>query len=62
MSNIPNTLRPNRLNCCILKTVDTLKVPKQQFDAALAALLKGKPLPMAEIGPKKKAKRQAKKS
>jgi hypothetical protein len=41
--------------------VDTLKVPKPQFDATLAALLKGKPLPMADIGPKRMRKPKAKK-
>lgn len=38
------------------------KVPKAQFDAALAALLKAPPMPLAGISPKEaKAKRQAKK-
>jgi hypothetical protein len=42
--------------------VDTPKVPKREFDAVLAALLKAPPLPMAAISPKKtKAKRPAKK-
>ncbi len=41
---------------------ETCSVPKPQFDAALASLLKSGPLPMADISPKKpKAKKHAKK-
>jgi hypothetical protein len=41
---------------------DIPKVPKPQFDAVVAALLKAPPMPMAGISPKKaKAKPQAKK-
>jgi hypothetical protein len=38
------------------------KVPKAQFDAVLAALLKAPPMPMAGIGPKAKTKPSAKRS
>jgi hypothetical protein len=40
---------------------DIPKVPKTQFDAVLAALLKAPPMPMAGISQKPKAKLTAKK-
>jgi hypothetical protein len=41
---------------------ESLKVPADKFDAALAALLKAPPMPLAGISPKKaKGKRPAKK-
>jgi hypothetical protein len=37
------------------------KVPKAQFDAVLAALLKAPPMPMAGIGPKRPKAKPARK-
>ena len=41
--------------------VDTPKVPKAQFDAVLAALLKAPPMPMSGIGPKRPKAKPARK-
>jgi hypothetical protein len=37
---------------------DSLKVPKEQFEAAIRALLNARPIPMAEIPKKAKAKQK----
>jgi spore germination protein GerM len=40
--------------------VDTLKVPKAEFEAAIRALLKAPPTPLADIPKKRETKAKAK--
>jgi hypothetical protein len=62
----PLNINRRRANLAALHNlVDTPKVPKAEFEAAIRALLKAPPTPLAEIPkkqvPKAKAKRPAKK-